>query len=240
MEEITEQMGKEPKGNRDYQIYGIKEEVWWNWDFRQSSLILQISLYIVVNVCVFSLCFISSCQIVYNSRDKKISGQPLLSQFTSPNNGIKGTNQNELMRCCGLPCTFSETLSPLLSGGSDSLCQAAAWAPRDSLPPTVASAHPTLCFKGDQMAGLGRGSLKEKQGVQLKKINREEQETKAAAGGKRWAAGWRAAWDGNGEGPLLTRSVSASEVEGVWTRNLRHLCGQTLGHSSGLVLDSSS
>ena len=126
MEEITKQMGKEPKGNRDYQIYGMKEEVWWNWDFRQSSLILQISLYIVVNVCVFSLCFISSCQIVYNSRDKKISGQPLLSQFTSPNNGIKETNQNELMRCCGLPWTFSETLSPLHSGGSDSLCQSAA------------------------------------------------------------------------------------------------------------------
>ena len=214
--------------------------MWWNWDFRQSSLILQISLYIVVNVCVFSLCFISSCQIVYNSRDKKISGQPLLSQFTSPNNRIKETNQNELMRCCALPWTFSEILSPLHSGGSGSLCQAAAWAPRDSRPPTVASAHPTLCFKGDQMAGLGRGSLKEKQGVQLKKINREEKETKAAAGGKRWAAGWRAAWDGNGEGPLLTRSVSASEVEGVWTRNLRHLCGQTLGHSSSLVLDSSS
>lgn len=39
------------------------------------------------------------------------------------------------------------------------------------------------------MAGLGRGPLKEKQGVQAKKINREKKEKKAAAGGKRWAAG---------------------------------------------------
>lgn len=99
MEEETEQMGKEPKGNKEYQICRIQEEVRWNWDFRQSSLILQASLYIVVNVCVFSLWFISSCQIVYNSRDKKASGQPRLSQLTIPNNWIKETNQNELMRC---------------------------------------------------------------------------------------------------------------------------------------------
>ena len=80
----------------------------WNWDFRQSSLILQASLYIVVNVCVFSLWFISSCQIVYNSRDKKTSGQPHLSQFTIPNNWIKETNQNELMRCVACLGLFLE------------------------------------------------------------------------------------------------------------------------------------
>lgn len=39
------------------------------------------------------------------------------------------------------------------------------------------------------MAGLGRDPLKEKQGVQAKKINTEEKERKAAAGGKTWAAG---------------------------------------------------
>ena len=55
-------------------------------------------------------------------------------------------------------------------------------------PPTT-SAHSTLYFKGNQMAGLGRGPLKEKQGVQAKKINTEEKERKAAAGGKTWAAG---------------------------------------------------
>ena len=91
-----------------YQICRIKEEVQWNWDFRQSSLILQASLYIVVNVCVFSLWFISSCQIVYNSRDKKTSGQPHLSQFTIPNNWIKETNQNELMRCVACLGLFLE------------------------------------------------------------------------------------------------------------------------------------
>lgn len=57
------------------------------------------------------------------------------------------------------------------------------------------------------MAGLGKGPLKEKQGVQAKKINREENETKAArvkergvaaAGGDGQPAG--GAWNARGEG----------------------------------------
>lgn len=147
---------------------------------RQSSLILQASLYIVVNVCASFLCGLSHlAKIVYNSRDKKASGQPHLSQLTVPNNWIKETNQNELMRCMTCLGLF---LEPSLL----STVEAQALSARQPLElqgfptPTVASAHSTFCFKGDQMAGLGRGPPKEKQGVQAKKINREKKRDKSS------------------------------------------------------------
>lgn len=119
----------------------------------------------------------------------KISGLPHLSLFTVPNNQIKETNQNEPMRC--VACLGLFLGPPLLSTAGAQHLSAGGRLSSNGLAPNspATSAHSTLYFKGNQMAGLGRGPLKEKQGVQAKKINTEEKERKAAAGGKMWAVG---------------------------------------------------
>lgn len=186
------QMDKEPKGKKAYQSITLKN---FQEKLRKScgigipgnQIILKVNLVIYTSPSVYSCHGVSSLAKLYIAQGINISGLPHLSLFSIPNNRIKETIYNELMRCVACLGLFLDSPSRLHSwvlapwpGSSSSskgpLCRRACPGT-----PSAASAHSTLCLKENHMAGLGKGPLKKKQGAQAKKINTEKKETKAAS-----------------------------------------------------------